>query len=113
HVLVEELLRHLILDRVVAVLAETAPRRLRARDRRPHHRRAGAIARIRVPVADDTERALGRHVLVERVVTDVAVIERPPGTLIVGQREAAGGVVLPAEWPPAVQRVRSLDADRV
>src|SRR5262249_60692663 len=94
----------------VTVLAQAAPRRLGARDRGPHHRRTRGVARISVPVADDAERALGRNVLAQHVVADVAVVDAPPWPLVVAERQAAGAVVLAANRPPALERVGRLPA---
>src|SRR6185369_5182019 len=97
---------HLVLHGEVAVLAQAAPRRARARERRPAHGDPRVLARIVVPVADDAERALRRRVRGDDVAAVVAEVQRPPRPLVVGEREPAGGVVLAEVGPPALERVR-------
>src|SRR6185436_16116251 len=83
----------LVLDGEVAVLAEAAPRRAVAGERRPRHRLARAGARVVVPIAHHPERTLRGRPRGDHVVADVTVVDAPPRTLIVGQRQAYGAQV--------------------
>jgi len=112
-VLVERISGHRVDDAQIRVLPEPAPRRACAADRRPHHRQACVVPGVAVPVAHHAERPLRGRALADDVVADVAVIDRPPRALVIGERQAAGGVVLAADRPPAMQRIGRLDADGV